>query len=465
MAETPGGIVRVLTSGFDALSFQQRDPVAFLQAMHRYPGPVWWSAWGVRIGVLVTVVSILAVLAGVMGKDLKAIVGVALLFPLIMQMLCSLLISILGEAQFWFLYAYSPFILGIALCCGLGVHFPLWRFLGLQLAFPFCIGKLVSDAGTLWVHLEVERDKRERQHQRPGGVSAVLPHLSLWRRVRTLRWIAAGVLGAAIAYLYPALFPQSLWGFPLLGSQTRTFHMATSIIAGTAGCLGLDASLLAMLFRIPTLHSTSKTEWQVTYVGRVAMVLPPRFVQGILTSDCPFGQQSAMLLALLRRGCLGPTVKRACATLPPQHLVPLLLHLSLQEGGGEALRYLHVSLPVEVRPISTLYAALAFEAVKPLALQRWIYLLDIQLPDKISRNLDDHLAPLQTLTRIREALLALKHTPEIDGALKSLLGLIENLKDDRAVLHTSSPMESSVLAWPTALLLHLEQHRRRLQTV
>jgi hypothetical protein len=171
-------------------------------------------------------------------------------------------------------------------------------------------------------------------------------------------------------------------------------------------------------------------------------------------------EASATLLALLREGSLGLSARAACGQLPAPHLHALLLHLSLQEGGAEALRFLQPGLPPSLQAIGGRYANLAAEAAKPLDLQHWIALLPSRPEIMISVELIDHLH--QIMSRVREPLLAYQYQPGLRSVQTDLANFIQTLDNS-----TTSLPQSVVpaLSWPQALLQHLEDHLHRLQNV
>jgi hypothetical protein len=447
----------LLSAVCDALVGQQYNPVAFLRKMQCYPHRLWWPAWGIRAGTLIALLVLMTILAWVTCADWRTLVAPVLLLPLITQMLCAPAISILGEAQFWFLYAYSPPLLFIAWLGGLGALWPAGTWLGIQVGFVFYVGRLFSDSCTLWVHQQMEEAHHEQQRRRGEYLSAVPVAMTAWLRARKIRLWAAPILSSLIFYMYYALPAQILWGYRTFGEEIRLWHALISIGAGLAGCLGFDATLLALLKAIPPV-SLSADHWQATYVGRVAMWTPMRYTRCAFSLEPSLSDQSRIICTLFTQGYLGPVIRQAFRTLPTQHLQQPLMALSVQEGGGAILRYLRPALPLSMQPIGTLYANLADEATKPPDLQRWLHVLTAQFPAITTPNDSFTTSVILTLTQVRDALLSVKTAPELTQAIQHMHQFIAQLRTTTLLSETTQ-----MLSWPSMLLWHLEQHQKRLQ--
>lgn len=441
-----------------SLVWQQYDPVAFLQALRNYPHKIWRPTWRLRAAVLGVAIGGLLLTAHFTGVDWKPMIAVALIVPLAAQMFCSFPITTLGQAQFWFLYAYSPLLIGIAFLCGLGVHFGFWRWWGFQLGVPFYLGKLITDVSVLWVFLQQEAFHHDYERQRPGGIPGRLPALTWQRRTRHVRLLATGILSFVIVYLYPMLPVQEMGGSSLSHTAMRAIHIVLSIAAGAAGGLGLDATLLAIAFKIPPVCFTSQRQWRTTYIGRMALFLPVKRMRAIFSSDVPTMVQSAAILTLFRQSGLGSTVRRACRQLSVTHQHQLLLALSLQDGGSDAIHYLLPALNGSLKPLAECYAALAMEAAKPFDLQRWIYILDNRLA-AAEEWPDGENSPHSALQYARNALLAFKNNAEVTLALQSLQKFRDTLYQSNG-FPDDAALDS---AWPAALWIHLKQHQERLR--
>ncbi len=440
-----------------ALVWQQYDSVAFLLAMRNYHNKIWWPAWYLRMGIWGGAIGGELLVAYLTDVDWKPMVAVVLMIPLIVQMFCAFLISILGEAQFWLLYAYTPPLAGIAFLCGLGIHFGFWQWWGLLIGAPFYLGKLISDVSVLWVFLQRETLQHKHERLRPGGVSGYMPALTWQRRARNVRLLSTAILISSIIYLYPVLPNKGINGLGLHATTVRTIQVALSIAMSTVGGLGLDATLLALVSNILPLRFNSQHRWYTTYVGRTALFLPICYLHFIFSPEIPFMMQSAAILILLKQSGLGPVVSRTFRRFSATHQHQLLVTMSLQDGGADAIYYLLPSLTASLKPVAECYAALAIEATKPLDLQRWIHTLSNKLC--ISEEwLDKKGSPWLTLHRVRDALLTFQNGAELELALQTLQELRSDLYTSDSSLDSASDG-----AWPTALWIHLKQHQGNLQ--
>ena len=440
------------------LTWQQVDPVAFLQALRASPHKVWWTAWGARAGMLAGAMGSLFVIAHFTGADWEPMIGTALIVSLAVQTLCGFLIILLGQAQFWMLYAYAPLLVGIAFLCGLGTHFDFWRWLGLQIGLPFYVGRLVAHAGAVWVFQKHEALRSEHDRMRSGGITARLPELSWQSRVRTMRLFATALLSFVILYLYLALPVQGRSAWSLSDTAMRAIYMLLSIVAGAAGSLGLDATALAVEFAAPPGRFTAQHHWRTTYIGRAALFLPARCLHFTFASTVPAMAQGAAILTLLRHTGLAPVVRRAYRQISPSHRHQLLICLSLQPGGADAIQYLLPTLDASLRSMGECYAALAIEAARPTDLQRWIHVLET-CPSSVVVGPELEAFPLYVLRAAHDALLSFKNSAEVSSVLDSLQTLRDNV-------HTADGCDAAMPdgAWPAALWLHLKQHQERLLT-
>ncbi|MBN1889047.1 MAG: hypothetical protein JW850_13720 [Thermoflexales bacterium] len=431
----------VLTSFTHAIALQQLDPVAFLDTQHDHR-PVWWQAWLLRGGMVLAVVAALGL--GANERQWKEMVLCATSWLALVLVLCAIAVTLTGQLQFWLLYAFSPPILVALLLSGLAPLSPRWSLLGERTSIPFLIGVLVSDTYALWVHKRLQEIQHERGRMRVGGPASELPALDLWQQARLAR------LGVSTGMVILALWLLRDWVFAL---------------SSLAGGLRLEAILLAWIQGSPMVRfNQQRGEWHATYAGRSAAFVPHKLVR---LPAVPARSQSAAILALLQQGCLGPVVRQVVQDLPPDQARQLLLHLSTQEGGATAILYLKPALAPELHPAAACYAALAAEAARAFDLQRWVAVLAKQCLTNTDAagTMEDDL--LQILHRVRDALLTFTYTPQlIDTAINDLEQLARSLYNLPHLL--GSPEQPVVqlgtlpLAWPVALLLHLEEHRSRL---
>ncbi len=420
-----------------ALLWQQRDPVGFLLAQQRYPRRLWRPAWRVRIVSMMLALGILCGVATFTRQPLRLILGAAITIWLVLQMICAgIPISVLGEPQFWLLYAYAPAASGIALLGGLSRVFPDAAFGLFSCAtFGYC-GKLVADATAIWIWQRTQAVEKEWNRQRAGGVRADLPRLTFQSRLRALRWGGALLLVASAWYL----LESSLLPLPFL----------LTLLIGPCVCLQLDATLWAALTaRPPVRYNPATAQWQASYSGRTALWLPARSWRALFQSHLTLTEQSAALLAALTQGNAGASLRRALAQAPPAHCHALLLRLSLQPGGGAACAYLSSQLTPELRNAGHCYAALAAEAAKPAALRRWLHALS-------APNSEMPRQPL--LQQLYQALL--DFSPQRAAAAGAVHTLSQLLREIYALPTDKAHIEATQLAllpasWPVALLSFL----------
>jgi hypothetical protein len=422
-----------------AIVQQQYDPVAFLEEQLRYPHRLWWPAWLWRAA---TAGGVLVVLSFVARWNRPYAQEMALYVSsvwVIFHMLSGLVIMTIGQPQFWLLYAYSPPIWMLILFCGFAPLSPVCFLLG-KAGLPLLLGAFVSNVGTLWVYKRVKEIRRDRQRMRGGGSAAELPALAWWEMIRWMRLIAA--FGLAIIGL---LFQDGIF-----------------VVAAVVGGLHLHVTLAAWIWNLPMVQfDQQRGRWRVTYIGRSTLFVPLILVRPLLAlSGHDLG---AALLALLQGCCLGPIVRGTIRKLSPTQVHDLILHLSLQEGGAGAIRYLEPALPQAIRPAAACYAALARESSKPPDLQHWVTALT-NLPSAI--EVGSEADTFQMLYKVRNALLMFTYDQAIDAAIDDLQRFIQPLYDlqlppPRERLITQS--ETLPLTWPAAILFHLEMQRGRLQ--
>jgi hypothetical protein len=445
------------TAVWDTMIGQQRDPVAFLQDAYIWYRKLWWPAWKIRGTIFVVMLATLGTAAWVTRANWKLLFGPALLLLLAAQMLCGLFIMVLGEAQFWLLYAYSPPVILMAWLCGMGSLLPLGPWLGLQVGFSFLVGKIFADGCAIWVYQRLRKARNEQCRLRGDNLSIASLVIASRLRTRQVRLWAASILACIIIYCYHALPAQNLIGYCVFGKWACVLHTSISLCAGVSGCLGLEATLCAIVWNIPPVRFVAN-HWQATYSGRTALWIPVRHIHRFCTPEQSITGQSHVIITLLTQGCLAPVVRRACRALSPAYLQQLLLSLSLQEGGSASIRYLNSALPPVVQSIGLFYADLADEAAKPLDLQCWIHILGSQFSTTATNSVHYEIPSLLILSQVYHALLAVKTTPEIPQLLIRLRQFIARL--DVAPSLTKRP----ITTWPSTVLWHLEEHQKQLQS-
>jgi hypothetical protein len=432
-----------------SLLFQQHnDPVAFLSGEKDNPR-LWRRAWRQRLIMLLLILLGLGAIVGFNGDAWLLMGGYAILLPTFFMMFISFAVTTLGHAQFWLLYTLSPLLLLAALFSGLGPLTPVGWVLSWGLLFPFMLGGLVASAGAVWVHNHVSETSRDYTRRRVGGVPAMLPALSRQNQVRLARQIVAA-LCVVLALLVPFLFPQDTLFLRLL--------IGIGLLACAAGCLRLDATLRCQLFPLPLVVPSDGGAWRATFTGRWTLFAPERLVRPVLTPQLPPGELGAGVIALLAQGNLGPVVRRVSRRLAPDQAHQMVLGLSLQPGGGAAIRYLLPALPAAVQPVARLYAALAEEAARSVEFQRWLSVLTSSpgLDALVATTLAPEMT--RTLTRARDALLCYSYDPILESAITALQQLIQTcyLADDQS---TAPP-----LSWPLTLLRQVIAHGQMLST-
>jgi hypothetical protein len=434
----------------DELAWKQyRDPVGFWESVKqdrasRDLGPV-------RLATLCSLPILFLIALPFRQTDWAKAIAFAELAALFLGLGTPLAITVIGQpVRFWLLYVYSLPVLSLSFLCGLGLAYlnPIGLILGWVIGIPFFLGMFFTDACSIWVHEQVARRESGHARQRGGGPAAELPALTLQRRVHLFRFLVASLLMvAALAnFLWQETVPEDFW-------------LSLALVFTAVSCLRPEAVLFALIGHAPlTRYEPQHHQWRATYIGRTALTVPRRVMLQSLTAKGSAAEASTTLLALLREGSLGLSVRAACGQLPAAHLHALLLHLSLQSGGAEALQFLKPSLPPPLHTVAGRYADLAAEAAKPLDLQRWIALLP---------NGSEAIHPTgpaqplhQILTRAREALLAYQYQPGLRSVQTDLANVIQSLQDPTASL--PQPV-AHPLSWPQALLQQLEHHLQRLQ--
>ena len=417
----------------EALVGQQRNPVAFVRRMRVYPHAVWWPAWGLHAGMFLGSLGLLVWLGrGNAAARNQLALNVSAVW-LLAQLLCTFpIMASVGPAQFWLLYTYSPFFIIMLLGSGLSALDPRW-FPVVAGGLPFAVGKLVADAGALWVYRQAQEHAQARQRERPGGLPAELPALVWQRQSRRLRLLGAAAIVGALLYLYPETAPQTVGDYGLF---------AVALLSGVTGALSLEATALAWVGVPPARWDAEAQQWRVTYVGRTALVVPPARLDAV-------ANDAAALIALLRDGPLGPALRRRLQRHAPPHLARLALVLSVQEGGGAALRYLARAWPPDARARAEFYAALAEEAARPNDLRRWLHVFAHQLPAPARLTIQEPVSA-DTLNLLHKALLTYTCIPE-------LLEAIQALRQIEQLTAATTPS-----AWPAQLRRRMEQHHAQL---
>ena len=430
-----------------SLLWQHRDPRRFLRALHNHPHQLWWPAWYARGLSSVLMGGIMWGAAQWMHGAIAPLWSYAILCLLLFQIASGFCITIMGEAQFWLLYAYSPFAILLAGLSGLSSVSSLCTLWGLQIGIPFYMGKLLVDACEIWSAQKIRAAANERRRKRLGGPSADLPALLLHQRTRWVRLGGAFIITLSLLYLYPTLEAQALFGYTYFGAATNPLHLGLSIISGCAACLGLDATLLALL--VPLLIPVAGERWQTTYPARFALMIPPARLRPLFTPAVSSAAQSRALMTLFEFGYLAPATRRYVGALPASQLHALLLHLSLEDGGAAALHYLQPTLPETAQAWGALYAALADEAARPLDMQRWLSVLTHLLPHAPESD-SPPIPTWNALLQARDALLLVTFDAPVAARATSALQQL-------AAFANHAPG-----AWPQALLTHLERHNHQL---
>lgn len=437
----------------DILSFidqvalrQHREPMAFFEDLkqNRMSPMIWAARLSAMFVVIIFLFSAKKIsdatwVSQFVNSAAKIFTGQICIF--------GMLLIITQAWRFWLLYLFSPPILTLLFICGLADRAPALFRVGWFICLPFVVGMLLTDVMSLVAYKRVSHVRSQRVRQRSKGPTADLPALRQWLRVRRIRLAVASILiVAAIA--------TPLW----LESGRSVFWWGVALLFGAAGCIHFDATLLAYFGNWPLVkYGAQHRHMRSTYVGRHALFVPCNSVIQAITPQ-PEGQKaSAGLLALLREGGLGPLVRSLYTDLPEEVRHNLILHLSLREGGAEAIRFLShkSSLPDSLSQLATWYADLASEAAKPPDLQQWIGLLK-EAPECSGMPIfDQHIRPI--FSRAGEALLQYNDAASITSARQEVADFVSTLYTPLA----QSDPPPHPLSWPVALRLHLERRSQR----
>lgn len=424
---------------------QHREPMAFFEDLkQKRLSPMVWVA---RLWAMFVVIILLLNAKTISDATwVSEFVSLTAKILVVQIKIFGMLLITTQAWRFWLLYLFSPPMLALFLICGLADRAPALFRLGWFICLPFMLGILLTDVISLLAYKRVLHLRARRTRQRSKGPAVELPALRQWLRVRRIRLVVA-------FFLIVAAIATPLWQ----ESGQSVLWWAMALLFGAAGCTHLDATLLASFGKQPLVkYEPQHNDMRSTYIGRHALFLPYYSVTQVITPQ-PEGQKaSAALLALLREGGLGPLVRSLYTNLPDEQRHSLLLHLSLREGGAEAIRFLthKSSLPASLSQLATWYADLANEAAKPPDLQQWIALLK-QAPNPSEIPMfDNDIRPI--LARAGEALLQYKYAPSITSARQEVADLVEQLY---APLAQDSPPPHP-LSWPVALRLHLEQREQ-----
>jgi hypothetical protein len=400
---------------------------------------IWRRAWLLNAAVLLLTLVILGAAASLSGKPWTMMLGYAVLVIVPYMLGISIAVTTTGHARLWLLYLGAPLTMLTALLSGLGVLWPGGWALSGAVGVPVLLGVLLACACRIWVYNRVVSLAREKTRQRQAGPPADLPVLTFQNRTRVLRFVASAGLGL-LALAAQLLF----WAANLLDGLLT--GLALLVCAGA--CLRIEASLLCWLGK-PLVALDQQGTWHATYVGRWALFTPTTSILVLLTNPQPAAQASAALIALFQEGAFGPGIRRACAYLTVAQAEHLTLSLSLQPGGGGALRYLAPAMPAQVRDIAMTYARLAEETAQPRDMQRWLAALTDH--PGITQLSGAGLAPdlAQALLAAGGALQCYAYDPVLEEAADHLRRVLPKLSDD-----TSSPVlaDDRPGRWPEALL-------------
>ena len=410
---------------------QHREPMAFFEDLKqkRISRMIWWA----RLSAMFVVIIFLLKAKNISDATwVSQLVSLSTKILVVQFQILGFLLITTYAWRFWLLYLFSPPMLALLLICGLADTVPAAFIVGWVIGLPFVLGMLLTDVISLVAYKRVLHVRSRRARQRSKGPAADLPALRQWLRVRRIRLAVAFVLIAA-AITTPLWQDQSaLW-------------WCVGLLFGAAGCTHFDATLRAYFGKRPLVkYDPQGGDMRTTYVGRHALFVPFDSVTQAITPQPEGKKASAALLALLREGGLAPLVHSLSTNLPDEQRHCLLLHLSLREGGAEAIRFLsHKSgLPHFVREIgfktrnffldkpleqnlpplcqvATQYADLASEAAKPLDLQQWIALLKRAPSRSEIPAFDNDISPI--LARVCEALLQYNYAPSITSAREEVL--------------------------------------------
>lgn len=431
---------------------QHRHPVAFFQALEKEGG--WRLFWPTRLAIVLCGLFILPALLFALTGDRLVILAttVAACTFLLVSGAFMIMVSPIAGSQplqwiaYLLLYHFSlPFLVVVLFCAGAPrTNVGLW--LGWYIGLPILLGVSVADACALAVYQSAHKTRANWAYQRPGGPAAELPELILWQRANAIRMGIAALLVSGAGVM--------VWRYGQAGSIA-----AMLLLCGAAGCARIEALVLAGLGWPLVRYDLQQNCWRVAYVGRTALWLPTVIVRRTIQSAPSPQAASAMVYALLQEGGLGGVTRQACVHLPEANLQALLLHLSLVEGGAQALRFFQPKLPsTTLRQGAYALCLFACEAAKPLDLQRWLLLLTEQAVNTWA-GLPDDLA--EVLIAVQAALAQYTLQPVVMQAAAELQRYLQALQTMSPDSVTIFPLPA-LLSWPFALWVHLEQHRRQL---
>lgn len=429
---------------------QHRDPVAFFQRIAQVGG--WRVLWPTRLLLIVICTALLPMIDYLVRSDRWGLVATVLALCSIAFINGFVMIfsSPIGGLRpvFWLthltLYHLSLPLLLVILLCAVAPSPPLRIWLGWGIGLPLLVGVSFVDTGAVLVYQSAFHQREQRARLRQGGPPANLPELPRQQVAWLVRWLIAALLSAGAGALW--------WVY---GQEAHLFSLV--LCATAAGCVRLESMLLAAVGWPLVYWADEQQRWRATYVGRTALWVPPRVMNRLLAAPAP--QAAGAIIALLQASCLGLLVRRHCRLLPLAQVQPLLLHLSLQEGGADALNFLgrRLTTPAARRLVER-YALLAGEAAKPVDLQRWLLRLPAAVADE---ETEPERAFVQLLVLVRRALLQYQTQPVIAEADQAMQHFAHSL-----ALTPSDPQvalaQPDALSWPLALLFCLEQHQHQL---
>jgi hypothetical protein len=447
--------------------FQQHtDPVAFLQT-HRTQlnRGIWLPAWRRYLGY--TSATLLGLGALMTASGERLVMGWALLALFVTFAAASIPVTLTHQAQFWFLYFFSPLRLVLAFLLGASVLAPAPLFLLMVVGpLPYSLGMMVAEAGVLWVHKCVEQRQGVERQLRTNGPLPDLPELGWQEQVWLVRLVLAGGLGLLVVFGVSGLF----------GGPADELVLDTLLLGSLAvGVLRFEATVLGWLRQAPlVVYDEALCEWRASYVGRFSLIASQRQLGELLTLAGSPTVASIAVLTLLRQGNLGRALRRAVARLAPEKAERLILQLSLRAGGAAAIEYLHPAISPALQAIAARYAILAREAAKPLDQQRWL----AALPDAAAPDMQQAIGQAaevgRTLVEVRQALLCYEPGPLVDRACQGVRRCIQTVENEGGRAELPDPGDPTCEVpvehrptpwnWLHALLIRLEEHGAQLRT-
>lgn len=427
---------------------QHRDPIGFFGEVQRLG--LWRSLWPYRLGLMGLCIGLIGLFAWrsddvsrpwVILTPLLFVFGLVGFFGLL-TIPTGTLTTATGWLSFLYLYAFSvPFLL-VLLFASLAVFSTPAFVLSFWVGPPFLLAWMLVDVGGLLLHLAEQKEDAKRGQFRLGGPLAQRARIG---RQRLLFWLRAGCAGLLLlaALLVWAVYGASGWqGALFLG------------VAGL-GLLRLEATLLALMGLPLVWFDSSAGNWRAAYCGRAALLLPAPLLLGALQEGIHPASQAAILLTLLAEGAAAPSIRRCVARLPEAELSEILLHLSLQPGGAEGLRYFALPLPRHLPLTAEMYARLVEESAKPLDLQRWLSPLS-SLPSTQPKEEAD--AILGILRQAHIALSAWAGSSAVEEGYIALGRFVDELRE--SMEQAGEEWDDAI--WPVALWRHLQVHRQPL---